>query len=160
MFPAGPVGVRRRLQGLVAIGWCYAPLATELGVTRRSLSRLVEGHECFDDLYRRVVATYDRLLALGAPLDTSEALGMRGYARWRGWVLPDAWSGRSIDDPAARPLTSRVCELIEDLEWMASSGETWAGACQRLQMTRDGLYVALQRAGRGDLWNRLTAAAA
>ena len=154
------IGVRRRLQALIAAGSSYSPLAHALHVSKRTLSRALEGHPCPHALELAVLAGFDQLIRSARALDTSEATGMRGYARWRGWAPAEAWPGRSIDDPQARPLRPSVRELVEDVEWMATGGETWMGACRRLQMTREGLYGALQRAGRTDLWQRLVARSA
>lgn len=158
--PPTPVGVRRRLQGLIAMGWSYSSVADHLHVSKRRLSQILEGDPCPDRLIEAAVATYDLLLARGVLPDEPAINGMRGWARWRGWVPPDAWSGRSIDKPSARPIKPRVGALIEDIEWMAATGETWAGACHRVQMSQDTLRAVLRRAGRDDLWQRLAAAAA
>lgn len=42
-------------------------------------------------------------------------------------------------------------EIIEDAEWMASTGETWPGACKRLGYRSQGLRDLLDKAGRGDI---------
>jgi len=46
---------------------------------------------------------------------------------------------------------------MEDLEWMADTGEIVERAAYRLGMTRRSLERYLWRNGRGDLWERLGA---
>lgn len=40
---------------------------------------------------------------------------------------------------------------IEDVEWMAETGETWFGACRRLEVKPKTLEKLLLRKGRADL---------
>lgn len=46
-------------------------------------------------------------------------------------------------------------ELIEDVEWLADAGETWAGVLARLDVTAVALERALYRHDRRDLVRRL-----
>jgi hypothetical protein len=52
---------------------------------------------------------------------------------------------------------SRARELIEDLEWMADTGESLQGAAARLQRTAAAIERSLLRNGRSDLVSRLRA---
>ncbi len=156
--PSG-VGVVRRLQALSVAGWTRDQLAWRLGVTKERLRRLYAGQSCPEPLCLRVVALYDHLREV-SPEDTGDARGARGDALYRGWSPASAWPGLSIDDPAASPVSADMLALIEDVDWMASTGECWTGVCRRVQVSRKTLYTSLWRAGRLDLWERLTAVAA
>lgn len=52
-----------------------------------------------------------------------------------------------------RPSTTGI--TTEEVEWLLSFGESLAGVCSALRLSEHGLYVALQRGGRLDLWRRL-----
>lgn len=45
----------------------------------------------------------------------------------------------------------------QDVEWMASTGETTEGAAERLGIRPEGLYKWTTDAGRPDLWEKLRA---
>lgn len=47
-------------------------------------------------------------------------------------------------------------DTIEDAEWLAEHGETLRTALERLGITRDGLWAACKRAGRLDVYRRLS----
>lgn len=46
-------------------------------------------------------------------------------------------------------------EQMQDLEWMASTGETTEGAAHRMGVTTEALWKRTDKAGRSDLWERL-----
>lgn len=52
-----------------------------------------------------------------------------------------------------RPSTTAA--TVEEVEWLLGGGEGLAGVCKSLRLSEHGLYVALQRGGRLDLWRRL-----
>ena len=54
------------------------------------------------------------------------------------------------------PTTTRQPIHIEDIEWMANTGETFPGAAMRLGRTPNTLHKYLTRAGRLDLAHQLT----
>jgi hypothetical protein len=54
-----------------------------------------------------------------------------------------------------RPISQRLADLIEDVEWMLTGAESLAGAAVRLAMTEQTLADTLTHAGRSDLVTRL-----
>jgi hypothetical protein len=58
-------------------------------------------------------------------------------------------------DPAQMQPRRRA--FLEDVEWMAETGETMPGAAARLRIHPQTLRQNLDRAGRRDLWARLIA---
>jgi hypothetical protein len=60
---------------------------------------------------------------------------------------------------AAGRLPSKAEALVENVEWLARTGATAAGAGSRLGLSMEALEKALRRAGRGDLWLTLTGVA-
>lgn len=99
------VGITRRLQALVAIGYTQAQLAVELGgMEKQVISRLVLGKHPYvwASVARRVDDVYRRLEA--EPMPTGYwAERSRERARANGWPPPLAWDHDNIDDPAAKP---------------------------------------------------------
>lgn len=95
------IGVRRRIEGLRALGWSGAAIMREAGLTEGNLNRVVAPDTMTRGLHDRLVSTFDRLVTRpveGHPQAISSA---RNLARRKGWVTPDAWL--NIDDPTERP---------------------------------------------------------
>lgn len=164
-------GTRRRLQALVHQGWSVNQLAAHADTDRQRLDGALHGRDVTKTTADTVAALYDRLW------DTEPPRATRGektaYARARniaaaaGWVGPLAWDDESIDDPAATPDTGQVVRdlgsgtrkvHLEDVEFlMDQQTYTWDGLAARLRVRPNTIDVALRRAGRQDLIDRLVA---
>lgn len=159
-------GTRRRLRGLVAIGWSQARLARLLRTTAGQVHRLLEDDVlCTAETRRRVARLYDQLSGheptQATARDRQSVARARRYAAKRRWSLPVAWDDDELDDPSAAPHTPRRkrFSLIADIEWMMSTGEVLPGIARRLGITEESLYTWLLRAkeaGGLDLWRELT----
>ena len=102
-----PVGVARRLQGLMSVGFSQTFLARRLGCSARLLRFALSGERHLSpDLCDRVVEMYDRLWDAD-PI--AEGMSEHGaglsqmYAAAHLFVSPMAWDDDVIDDPAAKP---------------------------------------------------------
>ncbi len=159
-------GTHRRLQALGALGWSGARLAARLGLSRANYGAMMGTPRVTARRAADVVRLYDELWQTPPPEDTvrdrQAATRTRRHAAAAGWVPPLAWDDDTIDDPAARPAgvdgvqASRRDRLIADVEELLADGATVAAACERLGRKRAALSRSLQRAGRHDLWRRLT----
>ncbi|MDA3624280.1 hypothetical protein OU415_02460 [Saccharopolyspora sp. WRP15-2] len=100
-------GTRRRLQGLVAIGWSQAKLAAELGMSPSNLGRVIAAEHVLVSTARAMQRLYDRLWSTAPPEETHRdqitASRARRHALRHRWPVPMAWDDDTIDDPAARP---------------------------------------------------------
>ena len=158
-------GTARRLQALVACGWSISKLAARLGFNPSNITPVVHGTRQVTVATRRAVAAlYDELWDAAPPEADQRARiaasRSRRFAATRGWVPPLAWDDDAIDDPAAAPASSEATtwgRTVEDVEFLAETGEDLAGVLDRLGIGRDAVYNACTRAGRLDLWRRLTA---
>lgn len=68
------------------------------------------------------------------------------------------WRAGGLDDYPTLTPRHHAGDLIEDVEWLISSGADAAEAARRLGYNsppKVGLYRALHRAGRLDLWRQL-----
>lgn len=109
-------GARRRLQGLVAIGWPPSVLASRIGMSRSTFEHIVKGHveRTSSTVVAAVCDLYEELS--GTPGSSDR---WRRMAADKGWVAPLAWDDDSIDDPDATPHTetggrpSRAEEYLE-----------------------------------------------
>ncbi len=159
-------GTRRRLRGLVAIGWSQARLARLLATTAGQVHRLLEEDlPCTAETRRRVARLYDQLSGHEPPQTTAgdrrSVVRARRYAATRRWNLPVAWDDDEIDDPSTAPHAPgrEPFGLLADIEWMMSTGEVLPGICRRLGIAEASLYTWLWRAkdaGGLDLWRELT----
>lgn len=159
-------GTHRRLQALGALGWSGGRLAARLGLSRANYGTMLHSARVTARRAEDVARLYDELWQTPPPEDTvreRQALSRtRRHASAAGWVPPLAWDDDTIDDPAARPAgvhdaqASRRARLIEDVEELLADGATVEAACERLGAKRSNLQRTLQRAGRHDLWRRLT----
>ena len=95
-----PLGVVRRIRALQALGWSKREIARQAGyATNTDPFNYVlykGGVGVTPEVYRRVVAVYDRLCGTPGPSHAA-----RAYARRQGWPPPLAWD--DIDNPTERP---------------------------------------------------------
>ena len=166
-------GTRRRLQALNVNGWSTNDLGHELGCTGTNIATIMRDPERVTAATALAVRDlYDRLWDAPPPARTGKALGARvrmiRAAQARGWAPPLAWDDETIDDPTARPDLGnttpqntgrgRLAEHVaEDTEWILDDDPTLTARhiAHRLGVTVSGVQVALKRAGRPDLLDRL-----
>lgn len=117
-FPV--VGIRRRLQGLSALGYTTPFLAAELPISDfRVLHKILSGRKARKTVKAgfasAVVAVYDKL-ADTDPVDAGvaalPAARCRTFARRRGYAPPSCWDEDTIDDPGAFPEWTGRCGTV------------------------------------------------
>lgn len=148
------IGTTRRIQALVAIGWCQSALAARIGWTPSNFAGLAHGRTDYVTARtaRLVAQLYEQLSMQPGPSNRARSL-----ARTRSWAPPLAWDDDTIDDRAARPhgadnaarwMTSRrdTAALVEDFNDIRNAGGTFASAAARLGMSEQALERALYRA--------------
>lgn len=99
------VGIHRRIQALMAVGWTMNKMAPHFGVIPNKVSQLLQNRLVFARTARRVIAGYEQIWD-----QDPEAHGVlpryaqksRERAEREGWPPPAAWDD-DIDDPAAVP---------------------------------------------------------
>jgi hypothetical protein len=111
-----PVGTRRRLRALVAVGWPQQILAARLGMAPGNFGTMLG---CEHVLVRRALAVralYDELFQADPVEHGASPAGVtraRQRARENGWAPPGAWDDDTIDDPAAFPDWTGRCGTPE-----------------------------------------------
>lgn len=143
-----PLGARRRVQALIAMGWTLHHIRDDAGVTLTLLKDLLAERWPVIEArtHHKIADSYARLSMRLPEGDTPHQRGAITRARKRGsdngWPPPLAWD--DIDDPneqpkgiarnkkstAGRPevMTAR----IENFDWLLSMGETPQSAAARL----------------------------
>lgn len=149
-------GTRRRLQGLVAIGWPQIDLARRAGVVKMSVNDQLHGActTARSSTARTVRDLYEQLWNVDPctqGVDPRWVKEARALAVTNGWVPPAAWDDDYIDSPAATPdigeAVARYVAITEDATWLEQvQGYTRAQAANRLGITRDHLERALSYA--------------
>ncbi|MFC9700879.1 hypothetical protein ACFTWD_09330 [Streptomyces sp. NPDC056943] len=149
-------GTRRRLQGLVAVGWPQVDLARRAGVDKMSINDQLHGActTARSSTARTVRDLYEQLWNVDPctqGVDPRWAKEARALAVANGWVPPAAWDDDYIDSPAATPdvgeEVARYVAITEDATWLEQvQGYTRAQAANRLGITRDHLERALSYA--------------
>lgn len=111
-----PVGVRRRMQALVADGFGYNVLGGVMGISLQAVFQLCTREApAHASTYGYVVPVYEKLegkdpMAYGATkLGVSRALGT---ARRHEWAPSMCWDADTIDDPAAFPEWTGACGTV------------------------------------------------
>lgn len=93
------LGVKRRIQALMAMGFTSAHIARELDVPDNLVRHWYrEGKTVYVATYEKVAALFERLEATVGPSQLSAA-----RARKKGWPTSIAWDLETIDDPDAQP---------------------------------------------------------
>ncbi|UTT40227.1 hypothetical protein NMP99_02920 [Glutamicibacter mishrai] len=166
--PIDATGTRRRLQGLVTLGWSVSNLGVRLGVTPSNMHVLLKRDLVTVTTARKVRDLYDVLWDKQNPAtsgqDLSAATRARNYARFHGWLPPMAWDDDQIDDPGYRPVVhigsgskvdAKRDAFIEEAEFFADAGETVGNLAGALGISLDAVEKRCLRFGRQDLWQRL-----
>lgn len=132
------VGVRRRLQALIAIGWNRAELCRRLDIQRSNFDNFLDSDQSSRATTAKVGALFSELWDRRPPEDRW-ARASRAYAASRGWAPPAAWD--DIDDPDEVPkgvgvAKATTAQRIRDLHEL---GETDREIAARLR--KDLAYV-------------------
>lgn len=158
------IGTRRRIQALMAIGWRHQDLTPMLGFRSANLVHQ-GGHWVTRQKHDAVKDLYDRLWKRPGPA-TAQSMGRVAKA---GYAPPLAWDDDSIDDPNAVPDLGaevhthgpakedaiRLADtLVENVEFLVTTGIGWAAIPDRLGMKPNTIERSLQRSGRQDLITR------
>lgn len=147
-----PIGVQRRIQALVSIGYSYPTLAPELGVSAAQVSKWSKDLAFVrSSTADRVAETYDSL-SMTPLTDTRNAKYARTIARRNGWLPPLAW--QNIDDPDEQPTDwqYRAPDRREQLVDLVATDAGISAACQQLGVTRHALERWCERNDCRDLY--------
>lgn len=140
------VGISRRLQALMALGWPQAELGRRLGLPQSWLSRLTTGHRPSVNpaTAERVIALYEQLSMTPGPSPSA-----RRHATGKGWAPPLAWDDDTIDDPHGRADRGRWASVpfVERYRELRDLGLTDLQICQRLKVQPGSLARQLHRYG-------------
>jgi transcriptional regulator with XRE-family HTH domain len=107
-----PLGTRRRIQALVAVGWPQQYLAEHLGMQPGNFGQMLGRDQV---LVRRALdarAMYETLWRTDPAEHGATAAGIsraRKYAAARSWAPPAAWDDERLDDPEAFPDWTGQC---------------------------------------------------
>lgn len=132
-LPAGAnidaIGLRRRIQALAAIGWCFAELDRRLGHDKGYTSHLALQGNVRVASRDKIINLYDELWCVEPPNTTRAERYARSrilnLARRNLWPSPLAWDDDTIDDPNAEPQgfvvpreakARPLADVIEDFE--------------------------------------------
>lgn len=106
-------GAQRRIEALVARGWCLSRIAAVLGISPSNLAALLERGFIQLGTKRKLVELYERLWNVAPPRQTradavsyTRAIHM---AQDRGWLPPMAWD--DIDTDEAPPADDAVDDV-------------------------------------------------
>lgn len=151
------LGVRRRVQALVALGWSMAGLAGRIGVAKAHLNLLVAGRPTVTRaLSERILAVYEELWNQAPPETTRgeriAAARSRGLATRRGWAPPWAWDEDEWDDPEAAPRNGwerrsfwRASDLVAEAAELEGRHYSRTEIAERLGVQRKTLDKAYAR---------------
>jgi hypothetical protein len=160
-----PVGTRRRIQALVAMGWPQQHLAERLDMTPSNFGAMIRRDNVLVRRALAVRALYDQLWRANPAQHGATAAGItraRKLAAANGWPPPAAWDDDTIDDPAATPHTGeakplnrdeRAAVRREEIKHLSSFGLSEDEIASRLDMglsTVRGVLQALRTGQRGD----------
>lgn len=112
-----PVGTRRRIGALVAVGWPQQHLAAWLGMTASNFGVMVRREHVLVRRALQVRALYDALWRADPSQHGATKAGIRRarkMAAANGWPPPGAWDDDTIDDPQATPHLGDTEKLNRD----------------------------------------------
>jgi transcriptional regulator with XRE-family HTH domain len=115
-----PLGTRRRMQALAALGWPLAEIGNRVGMSPQQVSRMFRTGRVHRTTEAKVRALYDELSMIPGPSKRARDVALR-----KGWAVPLAWDDEKIDDPNARPsrMTANRASFDEIAVGRAMRGE-------------------------------------
>lgn len=146
-----PIGTRRRIQALSAIGWPLKELGPHLGLKPDNVRRiLARGQKVYGTTAQNAVAAYDTLRTSRprrhGVSDIGIARALRN-ARQHKWAPPKYWDQfpGAIDDPHFVPEygKTRLQVLGEEAHWLAQGGLDRGLIAERLGVDRSYVDKAL-----------------
>jgi hypothetical protein len=159
--PAGLVdvtGTRRRLQALAALGWTFSDMSERLGYSRAAVHHWTRAGRVSQSTAGIVRRLYDELWDQPPPTGMG-AKRNRAAAEQKGWWPPMCWDDDAIDNPDATPHPETARQVwgatLENIEWMADSGELLPGIAARLGIAEQSVRDVLRRSGRSNLLARI-----
>ena len=147
------LGVQRRIQALMAVGWSRSQISIAAGYPAASLgARIVvllkpETKTVTRPVAKRIDAAYVSLSSRPAPSHHGAARA-RNEATRNGWAPPGAWL--DIDDPEEIPDLGAdghmsPAEKLAEFEWLTSLGVAEPEALKRVGWSRDAMEKHLER---------------
>ena len=155
------IGTVRRLQALAALGYTSEQIATHSGIPHGYVRKLMQATRPTVNVATatRVLHSYDAL-AMKTPPAGWVADRQRRQAAGKGWPPPLAWDDDEIDNPNARPNLGEGHNVwgspLENVEWLAETGEKLPGIARQLGKTEDSIKTLLWRHGRTSLLTKIT----
>lgn len=144
-----PLGSRRRVEALAAIGWPSIHLARKAGIHPSNRTTILAGPTMRGSTAQRIADAYDELKR-ARPARHGVRKGSMSRARKQArdlrWPPPKYWDETgAIDDPDFRPMyrVTRAEILAEDAAWLIGSGLGRTAAAKRLGVDKSYLDRAL-----------------
>lgn len=137
------VGVKRRIQALVAAGYSMQMLADEFGVSHQNVGFWLKRETVTSETFQKVDDLFRRLELIPGPSVRARLRGQR-----LGWHPPFSWDEESIDDPNAVPLNprrSQRAEWRETYEELRGMGLVEGRIAERMGLSRASLMQHLRR---------------
>lgn len=155
------IGTVRRLQALAALGYTSEQIATHSGIPHDSVRNLLRATRPTVNgaTATRVQHSYDAI-SMNTPPTGWVADRQRRQAAGKGWPPPLAWDDDEIDNPDARPHLGEGHKVwgspLENVEWLAESGEKLPAIADRLGVDSESIKTLLWRNGRTSLLAKIT----
>ena len=144
-----PLGSRRRVEALAAIGWPSIHLARKAGIHPSNRTTILAGPTMRASTAQRITDAYDELKRLKPARHGVRKSSMSRavkQARDLRWPPPKYWDETgAIDDPHFKPLyrVTRAEILAEDAVWLIGAGLDRTAAAERLGVDKSYLDRAL-----------------
>lgn len=140
-----PVGVQRRMQALMAIGYSGARLGAMIGSGREAIRDLAQRDVQFvqTEFAERVVTLYAEL-AYVPPAPSRAVTRTRNRAQRSGWAPPAAWDDIDLDDEPAtfHRMQRRSVDTLAEYDRLIRFGESHEQALVALGVGEDAIERA------------------
>jgi hypothetical protein len=145
-------GCARRLRALAAVGFPLSQMGHLVGVTDRTIRRVLTSGRIYVTTGTAIAEAYERLKdsdPAAHGIGAQAAAYARGYAARQGWPAPSDWDGQ-IDNPDADPNAwvrdERAARTVEDIvaeaeELRCEHGLSWEAIAERVGVRRDTLHT-------------------
>lgn len=137
------VGVKRRIQALVAAGYPMRMLAAEFGASHQNVGFWLKRENVTSETFQKVDELFRRLQLRPGPSKRSMLRAQR-----LGWAPPLAWDEDTIDDPLAEPLNPKRPKSEEwiDTYWeLRDMGLVEERVAERMGISGEALAMRLRR---------------
>ncbi|ASZ74204.1 helix-turn-helix DNA binding protein [Mycobacterium phage KashFlow] len=143
MCPVNPIGARRRIGALMALGHSHRDISKAAGIHQNQLWRVFRNDSIRSSTARAISDVFGWM-----QFETGGSIRSKRWAQEHGYPTPFSWEENEIDDPRARPRidpTLLTKGRLEEYKRLRDEGLTKKEIAKRFGLNESTLYDWINR---------------